>query len=238
MKKSIVVGATSGIGRELAEVLAGNDYLVGITGRRAELLSELKDEKPASFIPKTFDVTDLKTTIRKLEELTEELGGLDLLVISAGIGNVNKEFDFEIEKPIIETNVLGFTNVADWTFNYFKNQKSGHLVAISSVSGLRGNRWSPSYSATKAYQINYLEGLSQAAWNLENPIFITDIRPGFVDTDMAKEAARFWKASVEKATEQIFRAIKEKKKIAYITKRWRLIARIFKLIPRAIYDRG
>jgi short-subunit dehydrogenase len=237
MKKAIIIGATSGIGKELAKLLVEKGYNVGITGRRSELLEELKKEDPNSFVTKYFDIADTQSSAEKLEELTIELGGLDLLIISSGTGDLNNYLDFAIEKRTIETNVLGFTCVADWAFNHFEKQKSGHLVAISSVGGLRGSRQSPSYNATKAFQINYLEALRQKATFLKMPIGVTDIRPGFVDTDMAKGEGQFWVATVDKAKRQIYNAIKTKKKIAYITKRWGLIAIILKLIPRPIYDR-
>lgn len=237
MKKAIIIGATSGIGKELAKVLVENGYIVAITGRRTELLEKLKSEKLNSYIVKTFDITDTKVTVEKLEELTSELGGLDLLILSSGTGDINDKLDFEIEKRTINTNVIGFTCIADWTFNYFEKQKFGHLVAISSIGGLRGSRQAPSYYATKAYQINYLEGLRQKATKLKEHIFITDVRPGLVNTEMAKGEGLFWVMPVEKTVRQIFGAIKKKRKIAYVTKRWGLIAKILKRIPRPIYDR-
>jgi short-subunit dehydrogenase len=237
MKKAIIIGATSGIGKGLAKILVDNNYKVGITGRRTELLDELKSQNPNSYYTRTFDITDTKIIVENLDALTTELGGLDLLIISSGTGDLNEKLDFEIEKRTIETNVTGYTCIANWTFNYFKNQQSGHLVAISSVGGLRGSRIAPAYNATKAYQVNYLEGLRQKARKLNQQIYVTDVRPGFVDTDMAKGEGQFWVAPVEKATQQIFDAIKQKKKIVYITKRWRLIAIILKRIPRQIYDR-
>ena len=237
MKKVIIIGATSGIGKGLAQKLANENHVVGITGRRTELLNELKSQKPNLFYPKTFDITDTNKIVENLEDLTKELGGLDLLIISSGTGDLNEKLDYEIEKRTIETNVTGFTCVANWAFNYFENQKAGHLVAISSVGGLRGSRIAPAYNATKAYQINYLEGLRQKATKLETQIFVTDIRPGFVDTAMAKGEGQFWVASVDKATSQIFDAIKRKKKIVYISKRWKFIGTILKRIPRQIYDR-
>jgi len=237
MRKSIVIGATSGIGKELAKLLAENNYIVGITGRRTEFLKKLKSEKPNSYFIKDFDVTNIETTVGKLEELTAELGGLDLLIISSGTGDLNDNLDFGIEKRTIDTNVVGFTCISDWAFNLFQKQKSGHLAAISSVGGLRGSRQAPSYNATKAYQMNYMEALRQKATKLKQPIFVTDIRPGFVETEMAKGDGQFWVASVDKAARQIFDAIIAKKKIVYVTKRWRIIATILKRIPRPIYDR-
>ena len=237
MKRAIIIGATSGIGRGLAKLLVDNNYTVGITGRRTELLNELRKENPNSYFIKSFDVTDTKKAVEKLEELTTELGGLDLLIISSGTGDINEKLDFEIEKQTIDTNVIGFTCIADWTFNYFEKQKFGNLVVISSIGGLRGSRKAPAYNATKAYQINYLEGLRQKAKKYKEPIVIMDIRPGLVDTEMAKGEGLFWVMPVEKTVRQIYNAIIAQKKIVYVTKRWRLIALILKLIPRQIYDR-
>lgn len=237
MQKAIVIGATSGIGKGLAQILANNNYNVGITGRRKEKLNELKNEKPNSYIIKSFDVTDTKKIVDHLTVLTTELGGLDLLIISSGTGDLNEKLDFNIEKRTIETNVTGFTCVANWAFNYFESQRSGHLVALSSVGGLRGSRISSAYNASKAYQLNYLEGLRQKAKKLNGKIFVTDVRPGFVDTVMAKGEGQFWVSTVDKAANQIYQAIKSKSKVVYITKRWRIVAIILKHIPKVLYDR-
>ena len=237
MNKAIVIGATSGIGKELAKLLVKNGYTVGITGRREELLNKIKDENQSAYLTKTFDVTDTVLSIQKLNELITELGGLDMVIISSGTGDINSQLDFAIEKRTIDTNVLGFTCIADWAFNYFENQKSGHLVGISSVGGLRGSRQAPSYSATKAYQINYLEGLRQKAGKLKAQIHITDIRPGLVDTEMAKGEGLFWVMPVAKTAGQIFNAILKKRKVAYVTKRWWLMAMVSKAIPKRIYDK-
>ena len=237
MKKAIIIGATSGIGKELAIQLIDNGYKVGITGRRAELLKMLKSENPDSFLTKAFDIKDINIALKELEELVTELGGLDLLIFSSGTGDHNENLAFEIEKRTIDTNVIGFTCIADWSFNFFETQKSGHLVTISSIGGLRGSRQAPAYNATKAYQINYMEGLRQKADKLKQSIFVTDIRPGFVDTQMAKGDGLFWVMPAEKVARQILKAIKSKKKVVYVTKRWRLVAGILKRIPRIIYDK-
>jgi short-subunit dehydrogenase len=237
MKKAIVIGATSGIGKGLAMLLVVNGYKVGITGRRAELLEDLKSENNNSYLIKSFDVKDTKSAVEKLQELTSELGRIDLLIFCSGTGEINDKLDFEVEKQTIDTNVVGFTCIADWAFNYFEKQKSGHFVAISSIGGLRGSRQAPSYNATKAYQINYLEGLRQKAKRLNEQIIITDIRSGLVDTAMAKGVGLFWVMPVDKVVRQIYKAIIRKKSVAYVTKRWRLIASILKRIPSSIYDK-
>ncbi len=237
MKKAIIVGATSGIGKGLAKLLVDYGYSVGITGRRYDLLAELKNENSDRYFVKAFDIIDTDSIPNHLNELVNSLGGLDLLVICSGTGYENINLDFSIDKLTIDTNVLGFTAVADWAFNYFTNNKSGQLVAITSVAGLRGNRLVPSYNATKSYQINYLEGLRQKANKSRLPIFVTDVRPGFVDTPMAKGDNLFWVSQVEKSVRQIYNSIKKKRKIVYITKRWIIIAIILKLLPCWIYDK-
>ncbi len=235
MKKAIVVGASSGIGKALANLLATDGYSVGITGRRTELLNEIKTTNPKQYIVKVFDVNEIAHISNHLSSLVNELGGLDLLIISAGTGDINKGLDVAIELKTAQTNVLGFTAIANWAFNYFEQQQKGHLVAISSIAGLRGSRQAPAYNATKAFQINYLEGLTQKAAKLKKEIYVTDIRPGLVNTAMAKGEGLFWVMPLQKATAQIYTAIKKKKKVVYITKRWRIIASILKAIPRFIY---
>lgn len=237
MKKAIIVGASSGIGKGVAEILAKHDYMVGITGRKTALLDEVKNSNPASFIIKKFDATDTQLSVSKLEELVTELGGLDLLLLSSGTGEINQELDFEIEQKVIDLNVLGWTNIINWAYKYFYNQGKGHLAAISSVAGLRGSRQSPSYNATKSFQINYLEGLRQKATKSKKPIFVTDIRPGLVDTAMAKGEGLFWVMPLEKACSQIVKAIQKKRKVVYVTKRWKCIALLLKIMPRCLYDR-
>jgi short-subunit dehydrogenase len=233
MKKAIIVGATSGIGRELASILINNNFKVGITGRRLKLLEELKATSPDKFIIKSFDCTTASNAI-KLGELTDELRGLDLLIMSSGTGDENSELDFEEDKKTINLNVKAFTEIMDWSFNFFKNQGFGHITAISSVAGLRGSKIAPAYFASKAYQINYLESLRKMA---KKNIYITDIRPGYVDTAMALGDNLFWVSSKEKAAKQLFNYIKRKKDIGYVSKRWQLIAFALKFVPNFIYKR-
>jgi len=236
MKKAIIVGATSGIGNELAKILVQNGYKVGITGRRITELQKLHKNNPESYQVSSFDCIT-ENNSEKLFELTEQIGGLELLILSSGTGDLNEGLDYEIEHKTNLLNVNAFTEITDWAFNYFEKQKKGHLVAISSIAGIRGSRIAPAYNASKAYQINYLEGLRQKATKTKKPIYITDIRPGFVDTDMAKGEGQFWVATKEKAARQIFRIIKEKKGIGYVTKRWWIVAKLLRLIPNGLYKK-
>jgi short-subunit dehydrogenase len=237
MKKAIVIGASSGIGKELARVLVKKDYKVGITGRRISLLMELQKENPDKYIIEPFDISVPFENASHLETLVNELGGLDLLVINSGTGFNNEELDFKLEKETIDTNISGVTEIADWGFNYFRKMGSGHIAVISSIAGLRGGRFAPAYGASKAYLINYCEALRAKAKYMKLKITFTDIRPGFVDTPMAKSPKKFWVSTPALAAKQIYNAIKWKKKVAYITKRWIFVAYLLKLMPKWIVER-
>ncbi len=216
--------------------MADRNYIVGIIGRRKNLLDELKYQRPDNFIVFDFDITETFVVTKKLDELAAKLGNIDLQILSSGIGDINEPLHFAVEKRALDVNVIGFTKVADLTVHYFQRQQEGHFVAITSIAGLRGGRQAPAYNSTKAFQINYLEGLRQRVTKLKLPIIITDIRPGFVDTGMAKGDGKFWVGSVEKAAKQMMKAIESKKSIVYVTKQWRIIAIILRLLPRQIYN--
>nr|WP_299382463.1 SDR family NAD(P)-dependent oxidoreductase [Allomuricauda sp.] len=235
-KKAIVVGASSGIGKQLAIGLVQLGYTVGITGRREELLDEMARLHPDTMIPYSFDCIS-EQVLDHLEVLVQKLGGLDLYIHSSGTGDLNESLDYTVEERTNSLNVAAFTKTIGWAYKYFQRQGHGHLVGISSIGGLRGSGVAPAYNASKAYQINYLEGLRQKSKKSNVPLVITDVRPGFVDTDMAKGDGQFWVATPTKAAKQIIRAILRKKERVYVTKRWTIFAIILKILPNWIYKR-
>jgi len=235
-QKIIIVGATSGIGKEIAMIFASQNHFVGITGRRENLLNELKKNYPRQIFSSCFDVMGNENQ-QKIQQLINELGGLDLLIYNSGYGDPSRELNFEIENTTIKTNVNGFVEIVSYAFTYFVRQDYGQIAITSSVAAVRGNSWAPSYSASKAFMSNYAEGLNIKAKRLRKDIIVTDIRPGFINTKMAKGNGQFWVVPKEKAAKQIIRAIEKKKRIAYISKRWWLVAQIMKLLPYSIYRR-
>jgi short-subunit dehydrogenase len=229
-KNVIIFGASSGIGKELAKLMVSENYKVAITGRRIDKLNEIKAESPENYVIKQHDVTDIKSTDIIFKELTDDMGKVDIVVYCSGVGGPNYELDWAKEQTTISTNVIGATKIFGLAYNFFKNQGYGQLVCISSIAGIRGNRHVPGYFASKAYQNSYLESLWMKSQRTRADIVITDIVPGFVETKMAT-GNTFWKAPLAKATSQIFKAIKMKRKKAYITKRWRFIAIFLRLAP-------
>lgn len=235
-KRVLIVGASSGIGKALALEFAQNNYYVGITGRRKEKLQQIQSQAEDVIFISDSDATHASATTA-LDLLVEKMGGLDVLVVCAGVGYLNPNLSFAEEDKTNQLNVIAFTKLVNWGMHFFYDQGHGHLINISSVAQHRGGRGAPAYNASKAYQSNYLQGLDQKVFADKKPIVITDIRPGFVKTAMAKGEGRFWEASKEKAAQQIFRAILRKRHVAYITKRWVLIGYLLALLPRWIYKK-
>ncbi len=233
----IIIGGTSGIGKELAYLFHRNGYSVGITGRRIEILNSIKTELADNIFVRKMDLTQAEESIESLQRLFETMGNVNIVVVSAGIGYLNEELKWTLEKDTIDTNVLGFTAIASTAINYFIKCGKGHLVGISSIAALRGSRTAPAYNASKAFISNYLEGLRQKVSRLNLPITVSDIKPGFVDTKMAQGEGLFWVASVQKAAKQIYTAIKKCKTHVYITKRWRFIAWLLKFMPSRFYNK-
>ena len=232
MKNAIVFGATSGIGKSLTEILVNEGYQVAITGRRLALLEALKNKFPNQILVKQNDIQDVKEVEKIFHEIVTEFQTIDLVIQSSGVGFINPKLEWNEEEQSINTNVLGVTKLYTLTYNLFKKQQFGHLVGISSIASLRGNRAAPVYFASKAYQKAYLESLYIKTKSIQSKkVFITDIRPGFVDTAMALGDGIFWLVPLEKAVKQIHTAIKKKKRVAYISKRWRLIALVLKIAP-------
>ena len=233
----IIIGATSGIGRALFEKYAADVNRIGIVGRRTHLLDELLQEHPDTTVTATADITKQDETERAIDALHSELKHIDLAIVCSGTGDINASLDYDMERPTIDTNITGWTYVIDTLYNIFVQQGHGHLVAITSAGGLRGEPMAPAYSASKAYQINYMEALRKKAYKGGNNIHVTDIRPGLVNTAMAKGEGLFWVMPVEKVAHQIVAAIRKQKSKAYVTKRWHILAIINKNLPFSIYKK-
>jgi short-subunit dehydrogenase len=233
----IIIGATSGIGKALFEKYAADGNRIGIVGRRTHLLDELLQEHPDTTVTATADITKQDEIARTIEFLCAELKDIDLAIVCSGTGDINTPLDYAVERPTIDTNVTGWTFVVDTLYNIFEQQGHGHLVAITSAGGLRGESMAPAYSASKAYQINYMEALRKKAFKRGGYIKVTDIRPGLFDTAMAKGEGLFWVMPVDKVANQIITAIHKKKSKFYVTKRWHILAIINKNLPFALYKR-
>ena len=119
MKRAIIIGATSGIGQEVAKNLLREGWQIGIAGRRQPALEDFQRIAPEQIKIQSLDVTQADAA-EKLNTLIHKLGGMDLFLLSSGIGFQNPELDIDIELNTTRTNVEGFTRMVDTAFDYFK----------------------------------------------------------------------------------------------------------------------
>ena len=237
MKTAIIIGASSGIGRALAVTLSLDGYRVGAVARRTDLLTQLRSELAGPCVIKTIDVSQPEQAMPRLRELIEELGDVELFIISAGTGFDNAALAWNPERDTIAVNVLGFASMVNVACAHLEARGAGHLVGISSLAALRGVGAAPAYAASKAFVSNYLQGVRYRFTKLKLPIAVTDVQPGFVDTAMAKAERLFWVASPQTAARQIAAAIRGRKRHVYVTRRWRLIAWLMRVVPDSVYAR-
>ena len=235
MKKAIIVGASSGIGFEVARQLLAEGWKIGIAARREELLMELKSEAPERVEVMTIDITKADAEER-LMSLIERLGGMHLYVHVSGIGKQNRTLEPDIELRTVETNAVRFTRMIGAAYRYFASCGEGHIAAISSIAGTKGLGPAPSYSATKALQATYLEALEQQAHQRGLSIKITDIRPGFVDTALLNDSFPYpMLMRPEKVAREIVRSINKKRSVRIIDWRYRILTAFWRLIPRCLW---
>ncbi len=232
----VIVGATSGIGYEVAKLFCQQDWHVAIAGRRADRLEAFRKEICAQVVTETIDVTQPDAPER-LQRLINKLGGMDLFLLSSGIGSQNRQLEASIELATVETNVKGFTQMVDYAWAYFKGQGGGHIAVISSIAGTKGLGAAPSYSASKRFQNTYIESLSQLARMQKLPITFTDIRPGFVKTDLLKSDHYPLLMQPDKVARQIVSALMKRKRCVIIDWRYRLLVFFWRLLPSALWER-
>ena len=278
------MGATSGIGQEVARLLAANGYEVGIAGRREERLVQMAQATPGIVTYRQIDVTK-EDAPAELYKLIEELGGMDLYFHSSGIGWENVALDADKELKTVETNGVGFVRMVSAAYNWFAEQRAdeakqraegdeqradeakqraegdeqkadeakqraegaeqrasdkelkARIACITSIARTRGLGAAPAYSATKRMQAHYLECLSQQARMRHLNIGITDIRPGFVATDLIAGSHFPLQLKAEDVARTIVRAIEQGREVVTIDWRYRLLVAAWQLIPRWLWVR-
>ena len=232
---AIIIGASSGIGNEVARLLLQRGWHCGIAARRTEPLEQLRSEYPQLTETETIDITSEEAPERLLQ-LIERLGGMDLYFHASGIGKQNRDLQTDIEMSTVDTNAMGFTRMVDTAFNYLASHGGGHIAAISSIAGTKGLGPAPSYSATKAFQNTYLQALEQLANARQLNIRFTDLRPGFVDTPLLDGDNHFpMMLRPQQVAKEMVESIERRRHVRVIDWRWRIITALWRLIPRSIW---
>ncbi len=235
MNRIIIIGASSGLGQQVAKLFLERGWRLGIAARREERLMELKQLAPDRVEVQSLDVTATDAAMR-LRELIDRLGGMDLFFYASGIGKQNRTLTPDIELNTVSTNGMGFTRMIGEAYRYFAEQGRGHIAAITSIAGTKGLGPAPSYSATKAFQQNYLQALEQQANARGLDIHFTDIRPGFVDTDLLKGDFRYpMMLRPENVARQIVHAIDTHRHVKVIDWRYALLTALWRRVPKFIW---
>lgn len=229
-KKAIVIGASSGIGKEVAKLLVERGWSVGVAARRTEMLNDLGAVATARI-----DVT-ASDAVESLHLLIDKTGGMDLFFYASGIGKQNRELSEDIELTTMQTNGMGFTRMIGEAYRYFANKGSGHIAAITSIAGTKGLGPSPAYSASKAMQGVYLQALEQQANSRGLDIRITDIRPGFVDTALLAGDFHYpMMLRPEKVAKEIIKAIDNRRHVRIIDWKYRILTALWRCVPRLVW---
>ena len=236
--KAIIVGASSGIGLEVAKLLLADGWHIGIAARREEALLELKKTALERVEVMAIDITHPDAGERLLT-LVRQLGGMDLYFHSSGIGKQNRTLEPDIELQTMDTNAIGFTRMIGTAYRYFAEQGKGHIAAITSIAGTKGLGPAPAYSATKALQATYLQALEQQTRQRGlYDIHFTDIRPGFVDTALLSGSFRYpMMLRPESVARDIVSSIRKRRHVRVIDARYRVLTFFWRLVPNFIWRR-
>lgn len=235
MKKIVIIGASSGMGMEVARLFIAQGHRLGVAARREDRLQALKQEAPDRVVTATIDVTADDAATR-LRSLIDELGGMDLFFYVSGIGKQNRSLTPDIELNTVNTNGMGFTRMIGEAYRYFAEQGSGHIAALTSIAGTKGLGPAPSYSATKAMQNVYLQALEQQANARKLNIRFTDIRPGFVNTDLLAGDFHYpIMLDPKKVARKIVSAINSNRHVAVIDWKYAIITALWRRFPRPLW---
>ena len=240
MTRSVLItGASRGLGEALARQFAARGYKLALTARKLEdvesLKGQLQSESPQVCV-RSLDVADFNAVPGVLRECAEELGGLDIVIVNAGVAIAARggQGMFEQMRTTIDVNLTGAIATAEAALEIFREQGKGQLVGISSVAALRGIPGQGAYSATKAGFGKYLEAMRCETY--KEDISVTELAPGYIDTDLNRSlASRPFVVSAEKGTRIMADLIEKQVGFRYVPPwPWTLVAQFMKLLPVAL----
>lgn len=238
MKKIIIVGASSGIGFQAAADFALAGWRVGMAARRLEPMQALKDQYPDRIEIASIDVT-APDAPRRFADLIEAIDGMDTLLFCSGTGFADPALDDAKITGTLEVNVVGFARIVAEAYKYFKATASveqGQIAVITSVAATKGIGISACYSASKRFQVQFINALEQLAYTQQVNVAFTDIRPGFVRTPLLNPDRDYpMIMSVAQATRLVEKAIVERKRVAVIDSRWRIVNALWRLLPQRLW---
>jgi short-subunit dehydrogenase len=246
-KKFIVVGASSGMGRSIAEELLNQGHQVALLARRDKVLKEFAntynpDPKVRNAITIKYDSILFQNADMIFNKILKEMGEIDGIVYASGIMHSVESDEFNTIKDLemLNVNLLGAIAILNPAAKYFQSKRSGFIAAISSIAGDRGRRGAPVYNTSKAGLNTYLEALRNRL--AVKGVQVVTIKPGFVSTDMLKDAKVPEKGLLKPITPQeaakiIIKKIESGAEEFYVPGIWALVGIIIRNIPSFIFRR-
>lgn len=242
-RRGIIVGASDGLGAELARQLSREGYSLALLARRREKLESICSEiNQAAGQGRAYayvhDVSNYQEAPELLRRIVADLGGLDLVVFVAGVnyppGGLDK-YNFENDRQMIEINLLGAMSWLNPVAEMFQSAKAGQIVGIGSVAGDRGRVGNPGYNTSKAALATYLEALRNRL--TRHGVNVLTVKAGFIKTEMLKAAQGGTPFAIlpEKAAEDILKAMKKRKQVIYTASIWRWIMFAIQHTPSFIF---
>jgi len=235
-----ITGASSGIGAALARYYGARGATLGLLARREAALREVAQATGAPCEIYPCDVRDLSGVKAAALAFMAARGLPDLVIADAGISHgtyTENEEDARVFRDILEVNVLGLVHAFHPFVAAMRARKSGQLVGIASVAGVRGLPGAGAYSASKAAAVRYLEALRGELYG--TGVGVTTICPGYVASAMtADNPYRMpFIITADDAARRIARVIEDRRSYAVIPWKMAIVARLLAILPNAIFDR-
>lgn len=190
-KNILITGASSGLGAEMARQFARRGRNLALVARRVDRLTALRDELgDVRVAVRALDVTDYDAVFRTFAELCDELGGLDRVIVNAGLGKGARigTGRFDANRATAVTNFVGGLAQCEAAMAIFREANAGHLVVVSSMSALRGLPGAMSiYAASKAGIATLAEGIRADV--MGSPLVVTTLFPGYIRSEMNERVA-------------------------------------------------
>lgn len=239
--RGLIIGASDGLGAELARKLASEGYSLALIARSKDKLDALCQEinsKGGSVRSYPHNVTDYDKVPSLLLKIVADLGGLDAVIYVASVNNppggIDK-YNFENDRQMIEVNLIGAMAWLTPIAEMFQSAGAGQIVGISSVAGDRGRVGNPGYNTSKAGLTTYLEALRNRL--TRRGVNVLTVKPGFMKTEMLKAAPGPTPFAIEPsvAADHILNAMKKRKQVIYTAPIWRWIMLAIQHTPSFIF---
>ena len=235
-KKIWITGASSGLGKAVAEKFAAEGWKVAVSARRKELLQDMAKDKNISSFP--LDVTDRSQINSVFQNILKEFGNIDICLFSSGTYEPKDEQNIDPDKikNVINVNFLGVIDCVKAVEEYFKNKKTGHISIVSSIAGYRGLPNSSGYGPSKAALTNFCESIYFDFKKFG--VRVSVISPGFIKTPLTdkNEFPMPFLKTPEYAAEKIFDGlIKSSSFEIHFPKGLTLTLKFLRILPYRLY---